>query len=126
MFRNKEQYREHFEELPYRELLGEEFLNREVRTEIEGRLDVIQIGLECMSYEELLGTEQLDDLAQAEIESRLDAIRSDLEALDGEDLLDHEHLERLAKDEIEKRLAAFEAGDVTELMAGFLEEAGNE
>jgi hypothetical protein len=70
MFRNKEQYREHLEGLPYEDLLGEDFLNDEADAEIDRRLDVVQSDLESMDYEDLLGHDRLEDLAEAEIERR--------------------------------------------------------
>jgi len=72
MFKNKDEYREHLEELTYEELFGDDWMQAEAEDEIEGRLDAIREELECMPYEELFGEDYLEELAQEEIERRLE------------------------------------------------------
>lgn len=83
MFTNKDEYREHLEELSYEELLGEDLLASKAEDEIEGRLDAIRADLESLDYEELLGHHHLEYLAEQEIEKRLNAFEESSEQMAG-------------------------------------------
>lgn len=74
MFRTKDEYREHLEELSYEELLGEEFLEKEAEAEMTAwkRSD-----LSSMGYKDLLKEEYLERLPVEEIERRLEAFEED-------------------------------------------------